>query len=91
MTSQSSDRPASGLSLADFPIGSPESRAAARLMAENRCTGHGYRTNAEAYAAAELHRLGLVSCPFGGEGPFLSLEGVRPTDATEMRERSDEC
>jgi hypothetical protein len=81
MEKQSSDSPARMVSPADFPIGSPESRAAARMMARNQCQLHVYGTNAEAEAAAAAHGAGLVACLYGSNGPFISLEGIPETDA----------
>lgn len=87
MEKQSSDNQARIPSPADFPLGSPESRAAARMLARNQCTLHVYKTHAEAHAAAEAHGAGLVACPFGNEGPFISLEmdGIGDTDAVTGR------
>jgi hypothetical protein len=81
MADRSSERPTKIPSPADYPLGSAESRAVARLMAGNVCEGHGYRTDAGAEAAMALHEQGLISCPFGSSGPFISLEGIPETDA----------
>lgn len=81
MKKQPSSNPARIPSPADFAVGSPESRAAARWMAGNQCKMHVYMTDAEAKAAADAHSAALVACPFSSDTPFISLEGIPGTDA----------